>query len=76
MTVEQFDSLLGAITALIVAVTACYVQLRQTHKLVNSRMTELVEATRASAQLKGELEGRDFAAKKAPADQSSSASSS
>lgn len=68
MTFEVLTSVLQALAALCVAVTALvaalvaiYVQLRQTHSIVNSRMTELVEATRQAASAQGELLGRDAA---------------
>lgn len=60
MTPEQATALIVALTGLIGALGAIFVQMRQTHKLVNSRMTELVEATRQAAQAHGELVGRDF----------------
>jgi len=56
MSVEQFVTIIGALTALIVAVTAALVQLRQTHELVNSRMTELLEVTRGAARAEGKLD--------------------
>ncbi len=62
MTPEQFVAVLGAVTALVVALGAIFVQLRQTHTIINSRMTELIETTRQAAQSKGELAGRDFGA--------------
>lgn len=34
-------------------------QQKQTHDLVNSRMSELLELTRKSSELKGNIEGRD-----------------
>jgi hypothetical protein len=65
VTPEALTSLIQALTALCIAVTALvgalvaiYVQLRQTHSIVNSRMTELVEATRQAASAQGELVGR------------------
>lgn len=53
MTPEQLVAVLGAITALIVAVGAVYVQVLRTHQLVNGRMNELLEATRSSAHAEG-----------------------
>lgn len=49
MTVDQFIAVLGALGTLLAAVTACFIQVRQVHALVNSRMTELLELTRHSA---------------------------
>jgi len=57
VSVEQFVTILGALTALIVAVTAALVQLRQTHELVNSRMTQLLALTEKSSRAEGKLEG-------------------
>ena len=66
MTVEQVIALTGAITALVVAVTACLVQITRTHELVNSRMTELLELTRSSAKAQGVLEGAAEATQQIP----------
>jgi hypothetical protein len=60
LSVEQFIALMGAMTALITTLGGILVQLRATHTLVNSRMTELVETTKLAAQKSGELVGRDF----------------
>ncbi len=60
MTPEQLVAVIGAITALVAALGAVFVQLRQTHALINSRMTELLETTKMAAQAKGELAGREF----------------
>jgi outer membrane lipopolysaccharide assembly protein LptE/RlpB len=60
MTPDQFTALLVALTGLIGAVTACYVQLRQTHELQNGRMSELIAVVRAAASKEGELAGRDY----------------
>lgn len=62
MTPEQFVAVMGAVTALVVALGAIYAQLRATHALTNSRMTELIKATHQSSLKEGELVGRDFAA--------------
>jgi hypothetical protein len=56
VTPAEFSIILGAITALVVAVAGLIFQVRQTHALVNSRMTELVELTRKSAFARGKLE--------------------
>lgn len=59
MTVEAITALVVAITGLIAALGAVFVQLRQTHTLINSRMTQLLDETRSAAQARGELTGRD-----------------
>lgn len=46
---------MGALTALLVAMTAAVAQLRQTHAIVNSRMTELVDLTRRASFAEGKL---------------------
>lgn len=61
MTPEQFVAVLGAITALVVALGAIFVQLRQTHTLVNGQAQQLRDMTGLAAQKQGELAGRDFA---------------
>ena len=49
----------GAAVALVIAaVGAVYMQARQTHELVNSRMTQLLELTQRSAMAQGELAAR------------------
>lgn len=58
MTVEQFVAILGAITALIVAVGAVFAQVRQTHQLVNSRMTELLAVAKQASHAEGVLDER------------------
>lgn len=57
MTPEQFATVIGALTALIIAVTGALVQLQRTHNLVNSRMTQLLELTQAAGLAQGKLEG-------------------
>ena len=57
ITPEQATALIVAITGLIAALGAVFVQLRQTHALINSRMTQLVETTKLAAQASGELSG-------------------
>jgi IS30 family transposase len=52
---EQMIAVLGALTALVVAVGSLYRQVRQTHDLVNSRMTELLDATKAASHAEGKL---------------------
>jgi hypothetical protein len=57
MSPEQFVAVLGAVTALVIAVSGVFIQVRQTHQLVNSRMTQLVNLTRDSSLAQGKLEG-------------------
>jgi hypothetical protein len=57
VTTEQVIALLVALTGLIAALTRLFVQVRQTHQLINSRMDQLLELTRASALAAGRLEG-------------------
>ena len=58
MTVDQFVTVVGALTALVAAVGAVFVQVRQTHELVNHRMTELLDVTKQSALAQGALAER------------------
>jgi hypothetical protein len=60
VSVEQFIAILTALTALLVAVGGVFAQVRQTHELVNGKMSELVQLTGIAAKKEGELEGRDF----------------
>lgn len=62
MSAEQATALIVAVTGLVAAVGAVYAQLRQTHALMNSRMTELLSRTEEASAKLGELRGRDFAA--------------
>jgi len=57
MSPEQFVAILGALTALIAAVAAALVQVRATHALVNSRMTQLLALTQQASLAQGKLEG-------------------
>jgi hypothetical protein len=66
MTPEQLNALITAITALVIALgtlaaalSAIWIQLHQTHTLMNSRMSELLDATKLAGQKTGELDGRD-----------------
>jgi len=61
VTVEQFVAILAAITALIGVLGGIWVQLRQTHKLVNSRLSALLELTATSSRAEGVLEGQHAA---------------
>ncbi len=59
MSPEQFTALIVALTGLVTALSAIFVQLRQTHGLINSRMTQLLAETKLAARLGGQSEGRD-----------------
>jgi hypothetical protein len=56
VTTAEFVSIMGGITALIVAVTALVVQVVAYHRVVNSRMTELLALTAKSAHAEGLLD--------------------
>ena len=68
MSVEELTALIVAVTGLVGALLAVLGQLRATHKLINSRMSELVEATRAGAHAQGMLDQQDITAAPAGAD--------
>lgn len=53
VNVDQVVELMAGITALVVALTALFVQMRALHGMVNSRMTELLELTRESGHAAG-----------------------
>lgn len=57
MTVEQFLSIIGALTALLVAVAAALVQIRQTHTMIDGRMSQLLALTQRASLAEGKLEG-------------------
>ena len=59
MSLQEVTALVVAITGLVGALGAIYIQLRQTHSLVNSRMTDLLDTTKLLSQKTGELDGRD-----------------
>jgi hypothetical protein len=59
VTPEQATALIIAISGLIGALGAVFAQLRQTHGLINSRMTELIDTTKLAAQLSGQIEGTE-----------------
>lgn len=59
MSTEQLVALLGALTALIVAIGAVLQQLVMLRRTLNGRLSDLVETTRAAALKEGELRGRD-----------------
>jgi hypothetical protein len=56
MTPEQVVAIITALVALLGAVTAVIVQLRNLHTLVNSRMTQLLDLTQTSARAQGQLD--------------------
>jgi hypothetical protein len=58
VTPEQLVAVLGAITALIVAIGGLYVQFAQLHRQLNSRMDQLLELTKTSATAEGKLQGQ------------------
>jgi len=58
VSIEQFIALLGAVTALVVALGAILVQLRQTHQLVNSRLSALLELTATASRAEGVIQGQ------------------
>jgi len=58
----ELTALIVAVTGLIGALGALFVQLRQLHGLVNGRMTQLLEQTKIASASAGELVGRDYQA--------------
>ena len=56
ITAEQATALIGAVAALVVAITALIAQVMHLNHQINSRMTELVDLTRASAHAQGVLD--------------------
>lgn len=65
MTTEQLVAVLGAITALVIAVGAVMQQLLALRKQIDGRMGEMLELTRLAATREGELQGRDHTLKAA-----------
>ena len=63
MTVDSALALINLFGLLLIAIIN-YLGNRQTHKLVNSRMTELLELTRSSARAAGIKEELDRASRK------------
>lgn len=63
MTPEQWTALVGAITALVVAVGAVLVQLRGLRNDLNGRVSQMIDSTALAHRKQGELEGRDFMAR-------------
>jgi len=49
-------ALISAVTAIILGFFKLLVEIRNTHDLVNSRMTELLELTRVEATARGKLD--------------------
>jgi hypothetical protein len=54
--VKIIGALASASVVLIGAMGALYVKIEQIHRVVNSRMTELLDLTRRSARAQGQLE--------------------
>lgn len=59
MTPEQFVAVAGALAALLASVGVLIGQVRATHKLVNSRLDELIALTRKAALAEGRLSERE-----------------
>ncbi len=61
MTIEDWVKIIGAITpllaALITGFVAIYLKISEVHHQINSRMDELVEATRREAHAEGMIAG-------------------
>jgi hypothetical protein len=61
VTSDDWVKIIGALAGGSVLVISAFVRLelavRDTHRLVNSRMTELLDITKASALAQGKLEG-------------------
>lgn len=60
MTVEQAIAVIGALTALLVAVGALISDVRALRQLVDGRMADLLLLAQLAAKKQGELEGRDW----------------
>lgn len=60
MTPEQAIAIIGAVSTLVVAVTALLVQVHLLRKDVNGRVTQLLDAAGMAREKRGELNGRDF----------------
>lgn len=55
MTPEQLAGILAATASALAAFAAIFAQLRQLHKLTNSRTAELIELTRRASLAEGRL---------------------
>jgi hypothetical protein len=55
MTVEQLVAVLGAVTLLLGAITALFVQIRRLEFRVDGRLTQLLELTKVAAIAEGKL---------------------
>lgn len=62
MSPEQYVALLGAITALLVAIGAVIRELHTTRQLLDGKLSELLTSAQQSALKEGELRGRDWVA--------------
>lgn len=60
MTPEQGTALLGAVTAVLVAVTGLIIQVRALRHDIDGHVASLVGSMTEAAHKQGELEGRDF----------------
>lgn len=59
MSPEQLVAVMGALTALVVAVGGVYVQIRQLSRRVDGRLEQLLELTATSAHAQGVLEEQE-----------------
>lgn len=63
MNADDWVKIIGAVAAglaiTLTAIGALYVQIAKTHRLVNSRMSELLELTRTASRAEGQLAGPD-----------------
>lgn len=83
MPIETAVALIGALTALVVAIgkilvdlAELKVQAQRNHDAINGRMGDVLTASVMAARKTGELEGRDFKARRrAPRGDSDSATS-
>jgi len=60
MSWEQFAMVMTAFAAVLGGVAGLLVQVRETHKLVNSRMTQMLVLVEKAAGAAGEKRGREF----------------
>jgi hypothetical protein len=56
VNLEQWIALCGALTTVLLAAARVIFEVRRTHRLVNSRMDELLALTRKSSLAEGRLE--------------------
>lgn len=60
MSTETVIAVIGAATALVVAITALVAQIQGLRKDLNGHVTKLVDSSAEAARKEGELAGRDF----------------